>query len=221
MTLTRHGVEIVDLDDIRIVVKQSLWEFARSQRSKIDVRFTRLKQERPLWNGRVLLLHSYRIHDKILDGRCFETDYASLTAWRDWHFPDPLVYNFWTAAALRASDGAYLVGEMAPHPARGGELYFPNGTPETTDILDGHAVDLQANLGRELLEETSITVEELEVVQTWRFVRDENSIAPVREVNALQNAYELSDYLASDPQAEFSGIHILRDSRDLNAQIPL
>ena len=45
------------------------------------------KQRSHLWNGRVMMLRDYGIRDGVLRGSCFETDYASFVAWRDWEFP--------------------------------------------------------------------------------------------------------------------------------------
>ncbi len=47
---------------------------------------------------------------------------------------DAGVFNVFAAAALRAADGAYLLGEMAPSTAAAGQLYFPCGTPDPEDI---------------------------------------------------------------------------------------
>jgi hypothetical protein len=55
---------------------------------------------------------------------CFETDYASFIAWRNWNCSDPTVDNFFAVAALWAADGAYLIGEMGPYTAGAGRLYF-------------------------------------------------------------------------------------------------
>jgi hypothetical protein len=225
MSSNPSDVEIVELDDLEIKIEQWPWEFAISRREEIDRHFARLKQQRPLWNGRVLLLHRYDIFDRKFEGACFETDYASLMAWCDWDFPDKHVYNFYAAAALRAGDGAYIVGEMAPHTAGAGELYFPCGTPEPADIVNGNVVDLHANMCRELLEETGLAVADLDVSPTWRLVRDQNFIALIKEAAARQNAHELRDCiirnLETDPQPELSDIHILRGPADLNARMPL
>ncbi len=43
----------------------------------------------------------------------FETDFASFLAWRDWGFPDNSVFNGFGMGALRGSDGAFVLGEMA------------------------------------------------------------------------------------------------------------
>jgi len=146
-------------------------------------------------------------------------------AWCQWDFPDPGVYNFYAAAALRAADGAYLVGEMALHTAGAGERYFPSGTPEPTDTMDGRVVDLHANLCRELLEETGIAIAELEEAPGWLLVRDRNYLALMKQVTAHQNADELRNriirFLEKESQPEFSDIHIVRSRSDLDSRIPI
>jgi len=218
-------VEIIALDRVEITVEQWSWDFAKTRRKDIDQHFARLAETRSVWNGRVLLLNRYDIQDGAFHGSCFETDYASLMAWCQWDFPDPGVYNFYAAAALRAADGAYLVGEMALHTAGAGERYFPSGTPEPTDTMDGRVVDLHANLCRELLEETGIAIAELEEAPGWLLVRDRNYLALMKQVTAHQNADELRNriirFLEKESQPEFSDIHIVRSRSDLDSRIPI
>jgi 8-oxo-dGTP pyrophosphatase MutT (NUDIX family) len=217
-------VEIVALDRVEITAEPWVWDFAKVRRKDIDQHFARLAEMRSVWNGRVLLLHRYNIQDGVFQGLCFESDYASFIAWREWEFPDPCVYNFYAATALRAADGAYLLGEMAPHTASAGERYFPCGTPEPTDTVDGHVVDLYANLSRELLEETGIAIAELEETPGWILVRDRNFLALMKRVTAHQSAEDLRNrvirFLEKDSQPELSDIHIVRSRSDLGPRIP-
>ncbi len=79
-------------------------------------------------------------------------------------------------AALRGSDGAFLLGEMAAHTASAGAIYFPAGTPDRQDVF-GDVVDLEASVRRELLEETGLDAEEAEIAPGWIVVRARGRVA--------------------------------------------
>lgn len=226
MTLSSApDVEVAALDDAEITLEPWHWPFAAERRGDIDRYFARLQSERSgVWNGRALLLRHHVVRDRVLRGTCFETDYASLCAWRDWQFPDPGVCNFFVVPALRAADGAYLVGEMAPDTAAAGLLYFPCGTPEPDDIGAGGVFDLAGNLRRELLEETGLEVSELESESGWTLVRDRRYVALLKRLTARQNADELRArimrHIASEERPELVDIHILRGRADFNERMP-
>ena len=85
----------------------------------------------------------------MLSGAYSEADFASFVAWRDWGFPDTSVRNCFPMAALRSSDGAFLLGVMGAHTANAGHIYFAAGTPDPNDIV-GDTVDLEGGVMREL-----------------------------------------------------------------------
>src|SRR5215212_11869968 len=107
--MTSFSVVPVD----RLVLGHSHWEwpFAHERRREIERHFAKLQRAKPaLYNGRVLMLRDYAIDGRVFRGRTFETDYASLLAWRDWDFPDPTVKNGFAMGALCGSDGGFLLG---------------------------------------------------------------------------------------------------------------
>jgi hypothetical protein len=217
-------LEIAEIARVEITVEPCSWHFAVTRREEVDRHFARLKRQRPaIWNGRVLLLNRYETRDGMLCGTCFETDYASFVAWRDWNCPDHKVLNVFAAAALQAGDGSYLLGEMAPDTANAGAIYFPCGTPEPEDISAG-ALDLAANVRRELAEETGLDLGLLQAEPGWTMVRDGGLLGLIQRVTSPQSAPELRGrimrHLAAQRHAEFSTIHIVRGPADLRPRMP-
>lgn len=217
--------EIIAIDRVELAVEPWSWEFASARREEIDRHFACLRRERSaLWNGRVLLVSNHTIADGVLSGTCFETDYASFLAWRDWGFADRSVFNVFAAAALRSRNGEFLVGEMAPSTAAAGCIYFPSGTPDPDDV-DAHGIlDIAGSLSRELLEETGIDIGTLEAEPGWRLVRDRGYLALMKLLAARQNADDLRArimrYLASEARPELADIRIVRGRADLDPRMP-
>jgi 8-oxo-dGTP pyrophosphatase MutT (NUDIX family) len=219
------NIEIAEINRVEIAVEPWSWEFALARREEIDRNFVRrLGEGSAIWNGRVLLLHRYAVRDGLLQGACFETDYASFLAWRDWSFPDPNVFNVFASAALQAADGAFLLGEMGPWTASAGSVYFPCGTPDPNDISADAALDLAGSVSRELLEETGLEIGALKAQPGWTMVRDGGFIGLMKQVTSQQNSEEfraqIMRNLASQARPEFCDIHIVRGQADLDHRVP-
>jgi hypothetical protein len=225
MSLFAVDPEIVALDRAEIAVESWSWKFAFDRRDEIDRHFVARQRDRgSMWNGRVLLLHRYAIVDRVLRGACFETDFASFLAWRDWDFADRNVANVFAAAALQGADGGYLVGEMASNTANAGLLYFPCGTPDPSDVDAGGMLDLAGSVGRELLEETGVAISTLGSEPGWCLLRDRGFLALIKRVTARESAEELRNRIlrniAKQSQPEFADVHVVRGRMDLNARMP-
>ena len=123
-----------------------------------------------------LLLHHQIVEHGVLRGEYLETDYASFAAWQHWGRPPAGVRDCFGAAAILTADGAFLLGVMGPHTFNAGEIYFPCGTPDPDDIIDGK-VDLDLSVRRELKEETGLDIAEFEVEPGWTTVVDGPLIA--------------------------------------------
>jgi 8-oxo-dGTP pyrophosphatase MutT (NUDIX family) len=202
------------------------WAFAIEHRAEIDTYFAKLQLEKPaVWNGRVLLLHSQIRVEGVFRGGYLETDYASFAAWCHWGKPTAgKVHDCFSSAAIATVDGAFLLGVMAPHTFNAGLAYFPGGTPDPTDIIDGK-VDLEFSMRRELKEETGLDAAEFSVEPGWTVVVDGSLIVQIKVLRSNQTAEVLRsrilDRLRTEKQPELSNIRIVRDSSDLDpAMLP-
>ena len=217
-------IPIIPLTRLDLRFEPAPWPFADQHRAEIDAHFATLRIEKPeMWNGRVLLLRRGEISGGVLSGAYSEADFASFIAWRDWGFPDKAIRNCFPMAALRSSDGAFLLGVMGRHTATAGQIYFPAGTPDPSDV-DGDTVDLERGVVRELIEETGLGIGDFSVEQTWSATPLGQRLALMKIVQAQENAATLHEriraFLASQKQPELSDIHVVRSVDDLRPTMP-
>jgi 8-oxo-dGTP pyrophosphatase MutT (NUDIX family) len=215
---------IVPVDRLDVGFAPFRWRFAQARGDDIAAHFAARRQATPqLWNGRVLLMRDFAIRHGTLRGTYFEAGFAEFLAWRDWNFPDPAVVNCFAMGALRASDGAYLMGVMSDHTANPGRIYFPAGTPDPNDVR-GETVDLLGNVLRELAEETGLTAADVAVAPGWHAVVDASRVAVMKRVDVPYPAAEVRTrmlrHLASEPQPGLSDVRIVRSTADLDPGMP-
>jgi 8-oxo-dGTP pyrophosphatase MutT (NUDIX family) len=191
------------------------WNFAVDDAARIDAHWRRSVADKPkLFDGKVLLLRHAKflqINDGLtFRGEFFDTAFRNFLAWRDFGFPDREVINCFSMAALRSSDGAFLLGEMAGHTATAGQIYFPAGTPDLNDIY-GDRVDLAASVAREMQEETGFSTEEARDCAGWRLVVHGQRIACIQErilaLSADEACARTARFIAADPDAELARLH--------------
>jgi 8-oxo-dGTP pyrophosphatase MutT (NUDIX family) len=214
-----HRVTQLDLS-----VQPWSWPFADDRRADIEAHFALRRREKPqLWNGRVLLGRHPVFSGDCLRAGYFETDFASFLAWRDWGLPDSGVFNGFGMGALRCSDGAFVLGEMADHTANAGRIYFPAGTPDLDDVKLG-AVDMADSIAREIEEETGLAPADYRAGAHWDCVVSGAAIAMMRILNvdstgeALRARIEAN--LARQHQPELVAMHLVRTTADLTAAMP-
>ena len=222
---------LIDVGELDLAFEPSRWAFADRQAAGIAAHWARLRKAKPsLFNGRVLLLGRRAIETRsdgalTLTGVYFETDYADYLAWEEFGFPGEPVDNCFSMAALRAADGAFLVGEMAPHTFNVGQIYFPAGAPDPTDVFDGK-VDLEASARRELFEETGVSADETAMAPGWTLVFTPQRIACMKLMTLAIPAWRvkarIDAHLARDPHSEFTRMHIVRGPRDIDeSRVPV
>lgn len=213
-----EALRIVDVDrvDCRLVAHQ--WEFARARAADIDRHWAERRRENPsLYDGPVLLACSAELVTQegartlLLDA--FETRFSRFLAWRDFGWPDESVYNCFSMPAVRSSDGAYLVGEMGADHSCAGQLYFPGGTPDPSDVTEEGAVDLTGSLIRELAEETGLPGGEGVAAPGWTIVFDRQRVACLKRIDWPASASALATrarrFLAAEDRPELADVHMV------------
>ena len=212
-------MSLITLHATDLVVEQHDWPWAKQERERIAAHW-QAKQgaNGDLFDGRILLNSHYQIDGAILRGVCFETDFSKFLAWRDFGFPDPSITNIFAMAALRAEDGAYLLGVMASHTANAGRIYFPAGTPDPQDVVQGR-VDLAGSVVRELYEETGLQADWIAPQPGFTALRRGQRVALMRDVFVRGRAEEVRAHvqanLSQQAERELDDLFIVRRADDI------
>lgn len=206
----------VDQLDCRLVAHR--WRFDETRALDIDRQWEESRRVNPaLYDGSVLL--ACRAEERVGAGgarvlrmELFETRFSRFLAWRDFGWPDETVYNCFAMPAVRACDGAYLLGEMGPSHSSAGQIYFPGGTPDPSDIVSG-GVDLLGSLVRELFEETGLVAMEGRAAPGWTVVCDRQRIACIKRIDWDAPAEALlarvRAFLAAERAPELADAHMI------------
>jgi 8-oxo-dGTP pyrophosphatase MutT (NUDIX family) len=156
-------------------------------------------------------------------GTFFETDFANYMAWRDWDFPDVSVTNCFSMGVIRSADGAFLLGVMGAHTANAGKIYFPAGLPDPSDVAGG-AVDLAANVAREVAEETGLTGADVSAQPGWCAVFAGARIALMQLLQANAPAVDLRArvlaHVAREARPELADVRIVKSKADFDPMMP-
>jgi 8-oxo-dGTP pyrophosphatase MutT (NUDIX family) len=215
--------EITRLSAIDTRYEPVEWEFSTQQRAEIDTHWAKLLLDKPkMFNGTVLMQHRWRLQDGVYTAGYSPVDYASFLSWHHFGFPGSPRRNGFAMAALRANDGAFILGVMGDHTANAGKIYFPGGTPDMSDVTTDNRVDLATSMTRELFEETGLNATEITIDEQWVLVTSAQRAAFMKntrlKVNAKTAREMILDRLATQTDQELSDIAIVRAPEDINLE---
>lgn len=220
---------IVEVAAVDCEVIDAGWSFATDEATAIDAHWSRRTAGNPhLFNGRVMLLHHGEVErdeagSAAFRGACFETDFKAFMAWREFGFPPTDVRNIFSMAAIETEDGGFVLGEMAAHTAPAGQIYFPSGTPDRSDVRGGR-VDIEGSALRELAEETGLGPTDIEPVPGLVLVMDRFRVCCMKRMRAAATAEVLvariHDWLAAEAHPELTRMHIVREVGGIPTAVP-
>ena len=219
------------IEPVRSVVctlANGIWPFAVEAAEAIERHWQRrLAQTPDMFDGRVMVLQGGAVESEpdgpVFRGACLEVTFKAFLAWREFGFPGQGVRNCFSMAALESVDGAFLLGEMAAHNATAGQVYFPSGTPDPSDV-QGRVVDLDGSARRELLEETGLGSADGVFLPGFDLVSDHVRVCFMKRVRSPLDADTLkrriNAWLAKQNKPELARMHVVRRTSDLTAAMP-
>jgi 8-oxo-dGTP pyrophosphatase MutT (NUDIX family) len=217
-------VEITPLRHVDAVFEPKAWDFSVTHADAIKAHWQERVRDKPqLFNGTVLMQHRWALADGVYTTAYGPVDYASFLSWQQLGKPGSARRNGFAMAALRAVDGAFLLGVMGAHTANAGKVYFAGGTPDMHDVTPDGRVDLSSSMTRELYEETGLRPDEVTIDNNWVLVTDSHRAAflkPAHTVFAADEARALMLARISHMEdQELADIAIVRSAADIDDSV--
>lgn len=214
-------VEITPLQHVDAVFEPKEWDFSVSHADAIKAHWEMRLRERPqMFNGTVLMQHRWTLTDGIYKAAYSPVAYASFLSWHPLGKPGSARRNGFGMAALRAADGAFLLGVMGAHTANAGKIYFAAGTPDMSDVTEDGRVDLASSMERELQEETGLLPDEFVINDGWVLATDAHRAAFMKPAQVIYDAGEARALMMSRMRRmddrELADIAIVRGPDDID-----
>ena len=148
------------------------WPFAAHRRAEIATHWRQASGARPkLFDGTVYMLREGALEGESFRGTFVRTDFKSFLFWRDHGYADASVRDGFGSAVIRSAEGYVLLGRQTSGNVNAGLAYPPGGFIDTRDVTDDGAIDIDASIARELVEETGLDPLHLERVPGYLLTR--------------------------------------------------
>ena len=195
------------------------WPYAEAQAAAIRAAWAEAKAATPaLFDGEVLLIAERAITDDRFQAVYRPVRYSQFLHYMRHGAADGDTRNGFALAGLTSAEGALMMGVMGGHTANAGKIYFPGGTPDMSDVVDGR-LDLEGSARRELEEETGLSPQEVSAEPGFWLTEDDKRTAFIKVMRSPLPAEALRarilDALARQDEPELADIHIVRGPADL------
>lgn len=220
---TRDQNKIYPVEEIMVRVVGGAPDYVKSHQSQIDKNWQQEINSNPtLYDGEIYLAPRVSFSNGVLHADYQRTSFRSLLYWRkDKTIDKP--FHIFGSGVIVSSDNRLLLGQMASHNAVGGRIYFPAGSNDDQDIVDGE-VDFAGNARREVLEETGIDLNDAVRCSGFNLVMSERSLALFRCYHFEQTAAELvqqaQQFIAAEDVPELSRVLMIGQGDALDERSP-
>jgi len=181
---------VLPIDRVEVRVVPGVLDYAQKNKAAIERNWRNEFSANPnLFNGELYLAPQAHVVDGALRADFVRSLYQTLLYWRR----DPAKIRPWHifgVGVVVSSDNRLIAARMAAHNAGGGRIYFPAGSIDDNDIIDG-VVDYDGNNRREVQEETGLDLSHAEPEAKIHLVTGNRSIALFRRYRFAEDAATL------------------------------
>lgn len=222
MPIADHVVRVERCD---LAAMPGRWPYQNAHRAAIAQYWEKRHAQSPaLFNGVVHLLSAWRIDGSVFTGRFLETDFASFLHWRERGHPEAGVRDCFGSAIIRSAEADVLLGRQRPGQVNSGLLYPPSGFIDPADVRPDGRIDIEANIAREVAEETGLDPAELSWRPGFRIAFSGAQVAIAREGHSALTSEALRAavlaHIASEAEPELVDIVMKGPSARLGNDTP-
>jgi hypothetical protein len=197
------------------------WPFALENADAIAADWEQRQALIPrMFDGTIYLLRDHALVGDELTGTFFKTDFKTLLYWRHHRSAQTeTVRECFGSSVIRSAEGHVLLGRQGPGQLNSGRIYPPSGLIDGEDVRAG-GIDIEANILRELGEETGLAPHSLHRVPGYIVTFVGVQIAVGAEWHSALGAEELRahmlDLIGRQSEPELDDIVIARTCADID-----
>nr|WP_272211454.1 hypothetical protein [Marinicella sp. W31]MDC2877342.1 hypothetical protein [Marinicella sp. W31] len=186
--------------------------------AQVEANWVQEKAANPhLFNGRLVTLNRVSLCDGAVRATGQIVPYAYHLWWRRQKAKPPTFHSF-CMPVIQSADDAVIAIRMSNITANAGKVYCASGSLEEDDIVDGR-IDLDANMAREVAEETGLTLGDMEAGPDYYCARYDQIVMFYRffrsELDADALMAKVHQHISQDTEKEIDAVlAITGDNRD-------
>ncbi|KAB2659401.1 NUDIX hydrolase [Brucella tritici] len=202
-----NTVHIIDSAEVRVL--SGPLPYTVENREAIVSNWTHERAANPtLFDGEFYLAPEAELTGSAFHAGFKRTSFATLMHWRR-DVSQERPWHIFGVGVIVSSEGHLIAGRMSAQNAGAGRVYFPAGSVDDNDIVDGY-VDYDANRQREVREETGLDLLDARAEQQISLVTGNRSIALFRryyfDVPSPELVSRIEQYLSGEEEPELSEI---------------
>jgi len=200
---------VYEIDRVDVRILQGPLDYAQANKTAIAENWQRECQANPtLFDGEIYLAPQAKLEGQSFSAGFHRTSFATLMYWRK--DAQPLrPWHIFGVGIMVSAEGHLIAARMSAHNAVAGRVYFPAGSIDDNDVVDGRA-DYATNMAREVFEETGINLGDAKVEAKTHLVTADGSIALFRrhyfDLSTTELLKRIEANLAAQAEPELSEI---------------